>query len=392
MGVDLEWFKALVLRNCIIMMKRSHKVRQSNFELLRIIAMLLIVLHHSMVHGTLRTSGKLVLDTGNPITFAIYNFLAFGGKVGVYIFVLITGYFMINSKISIKKIVKLWLPIFFWAVTITLSYELVTSNFSIGEVVRSVFPIFFNQYWFMTVYFFMYLLIPLMNKAIRSFSIKQELWFIALGIVIMLPNEFFYGAIIGGQLINFVIVYFIGAFISEHGLLWKKWFKKISYWSCWLSVIMILLTSIGFSFAGFSLKSMKLLKDASFLTDGETQTFFCLFIALGLFVWIGSKNLGYHKFINTVAGTTFGIYLIHDNKFVHAILWNKVCHMNSLIGMPIYGVVYVIVVVMSVFAACSLLEFIRKQIFNKLEKRVADKLDTFGSQVLNQVLGNVNID
>ncbi|MBT8993670.1 hypothetical protein BTH81_09150 [Lactobacillus delbrueckii subsp. bulgaricus] len=117
--------------------------------------MLSIVLHHSVVHGTLATSGKVVLKAGNPITFGIYNFLAFGGKVGVYIFVLITGYFMVNSKILVRKIIKLWLPIFFWSVMITLSFEVATHDFSVWKTIKSVFPILFSQYYSMTVYFFL---------------------------------------------------------------------------------------------------------------------------------------------------------------------------------------------------------------------------------------------
>ncbi|MBT9013034.1 hypothetical protein BTI85_09295, partial [Lactobacillus delbrueckii subsp. bulgaricus] len=207
-------------------------------------------------------------------------------------------------------------------------------DFSIKKIVESALPIFFNQYWFMTVYFFLYLLIPLMNEGIRNFSIKQELWFITLGLVIMFPNNFFYGSVVGGQLVNFVVVYFIGAFIREHSLLQEKRFRFLSTWSCWLSVILIFITSFGFSFIGFSLKSVRLLKAASFFTDGSTETFFCLFIALGLFAWIGSKKIGYHKFINTVATTTFGIYLIHDNGLISTLLWIKVFHMENLIGTP----------------------------------------------------------
>lgn len=371
---------------------RQRKVRQSNFELLRIIAMFLIVLHHSMVHGTLTVSGKVVLNMGHPLTFAIYNFLAFGGKVGVYIFVLITGYFMVNSKISIKKITKLWLPIFFWSVTITLSDEIVRHNFSIVKTIKSILPIFFNQYWFMTVYFFMYLLIPLMNKSIKSFSIKQELWCTILGVIIMFPSRFFYGSLVGGQLVNFVIVYFIGAFVREHNLLNKNWFKRWSFCLCWMSISLTVMTAFAFSFIGFRLKNIKLLKAASFLTDGETQTFFCVFIALGFFAWIGSKKLGYHKFINTVATTTFGIYLIHDNVLMRDLLWNKILHMKNLIRMPINGVVYVLLAVLLVFAICSLLEFIRKQIFGGLENSIADKASIFGNQMLKQILNKAHAE
>lgn len=292
---------------------------------------------------------------------------------------------MINSKIAVKNITKLCLPIF-WSFMITLSNEVVKHDFSIGKIIESIFPIFFNQYWFMTVYFFLYLLIPLMNEGIKNFNVKQELYCATLGLVIMLPNNFFYGSIIGGQLVNFVVVYFFGASIRKHNLLQRDWFKRLSFWSCWLSIILTLVVAFGFSFVGFSLKNVKLLKVAGLLTDGVTQTFFCLFIALGFFTWIGSKKLGYYKFVNTVAATTFGIYLIHDNGLMRAFLWIKIFHMENLIGMPIYGVAYALVVVLLVFVSCSLLEFIRKQMFSRLENRIADKVDNSVKQILTVIL------
>ena len=41
------------------------KVRQSNFELLRILAMLMIVMHHLVIHGTLDFSGGGTLSTNS---------------------------------------------------------------------------------------------------------------------------------------------------------------------------------------------------------------------------------------------------------------------------------------------------------------------------------------
>ncbi|MBT8990358.1 hypothetical protein BTH78_08545 [Lactobacillus delbrueckii subsp. bulgaricus] len=68
---------------------------------------------------------------------------------------MITGYFMVNSKILVRKIIKLWLPIFFWSVMITLSFEVATHDFSVWKTIKSVFPILFSQYYSMTVYFFL---------------------------------------------------------------------------------------------------------------------------------------------------------------------------------------------------------------------------------------------
>lgn len=90
----------------------NDKKRQSNFELLRVIAMMMVIIHHSMIHGTLDVS-RTTISQGNQYSLALFCMLAFGGKVGVCVFSLITGYFMLYSHISVRKLVKLWLPIFF---------------------------------------------------------------------------------------------------------------------------------------------------------------------------------------------------------------------------------------------------------------------------------------
>lgn len=72
------------------------KNRDSNIELLRIIAMCLIIFHH-MALNTGIVDGYSI--NGNMI-FGIIG--GIGGKIGVVIFLLITGYFSIN-KISVLK-------------------------------------------------------------------------------------------------------------------------------------------------------------------------------------------------------------------------------------------------------------------------------------------------
>ena len=89
-------------------------IRQSNIELLRIIAMVIIVAHHFAVHGGF----DFPIETVAPNRLWI-QFLALGGKIGVNIFVLISGYFLIDAK-SLKKVkvLKLWLQIFTYSASI----------------------------------------------------------------------------------------------------------------------------------------------------------------------------------------------------------------------------------------------------------------------------------
>lgn len=88
------------------------KRRTSNFELLRIILMILIVAHHYIVN-----SGVIqVINESN--SFEIKNIIALCcggyGKIAINIFVLITGYFMCKSKFKISKWLKLYLEILFY--------------------------------------------------------------------------------------------------------------------------------------------------------------------------------------------------------------------------------------------------------------------------------------
>ena len=73
--------------------------RFSNIEASRILAMFLIVAHHFAVHG-----GVPIWKGDFPMSGNYYftQLFSTGGKIGVDLFVLITGYFICN-KITVWK-------------------------------------------------------------------------------------------------------------------------------------------------------------------------------------------------------------------------------------------------------------------------------------------------
>ena len=79
--------------------------RQSNIELLRIITMIMIVAHHFSVHGNFDFPINTV-----TINRLWIQFIQIGGKIGVDVFVLISGYFLITAdSLKINKAIKMWI-------------------------------------------------------------------------------------------------------------------------------------------------------------------------------------------------------------------------------------------------------------------------------------------
>lgn len=358
-------------------MKKLGKKRLSKYELLRIIAMYLIVLHHSIVHGIFyKLSFSSMAE--NNLKYSVASLLAFGGKVGVFIFVLITGYFMINSKISIRKIIKLWLPIFFWSVSSCLISDIIIGHFSFKNFIMSIFPIYFNQYWFMTVYVFMYCLIPFLNVVVKYICDNKKMLFlfVVVGILIIFPGfpkKLTYGVYTNSQLADFCIVYCVGALVRKSKFL--RNFKTKNIWP----IISILTCCVYFALTIILSLLAQKFNNIIFISYAEklkaAGAFLTLIESFSLFAWISVSNVKYNRTINKIAGLTFGIYLISDSNAFREMIWIKLFHMNNYFNSSILMlVVSTIVISAIVFIVSALLEYIRKIVFGRWENIVSNKV------------------
>lgn len=96
--------------------KSMAKGRNSNIEILRIIAMLMIVLDHYSSHG--------LFGLGSVLEYSVNRYIAniaFQGKIGNALFVLISGYYMCVSRITMRKLFRIWAEtafygLSFWAI------------------------------------------------------------------------------------------------------------------------------------------------------------------------------------------------------------------------------------------------------------------------------------
>ena len=93
--------------------------RNSNLEILRIISMLFIISYHFSIHGF----GEVNFVISNMNNYVIY-FFGILGKIGVDIFILISAYFMINSKFNLKKLFVLGGEVYFYSLAALIIFSL----------------------------------------------------------------------------------------------------------------------------------------------------------------------------------------------------------------------------------------------------------------------------
>ena len=140
------------------------KKRESNIELLRILSMFMIIGHHFSVHG------KFIVEETSFINNIWIQLLFSGGKIGVNIFIIISGFFLINSKkVNINKLIKLLAQLFFYSIIIFIIFVLFRIEpFEIKGLIKHILG--YPVWWFAKAYLILYLFHPYINKFLNSLS------------------------------------------------------------------------------------------------------------------------------------------------------------------------------------------------------------------------------
>ena len=223
---------------CIINSHGVKKVRDANFELLRIIAMLMIIVHHYLIFGGIFNG---VVE--GSFQYYICNIIEYSCIVCVNVYVMISGYYMIKSKIKFKKIIQLELQMLFYSIFMYLwvVYKK-EQDFNIYHLIKNFFPFITNKYWFITAYMGLYLLIPFINKLAEVLDKKEFIrCTIMLGFLICVFKTIYSSNNVlegrnGYSLLWFIFLYIFSGCIR---LYFDKNVKKI--WTFLIYILMIVL-------------------------------------------------------------------------------------------------------------------------------------------------------
>lgn len=354
--------------------------RQVNYELLRITAMFMVVTLHYLNHmGMLFVPGS---DGGaNRI---LGTFIESFSIVAVNVYVLISGYFLVEAGFKVKRIVILICQILFYAILIPLimmGTGIVLFSEGAGDglygILPYIFPIQTEHYWFATAYVIMYLFSPVINVAVRGMSKRQlqitlaGLLFFFCGIKSLLPVQLVTDRF-GYDFGWFVCVYLVAAYIRLYGVTLFTTARRawMIYGGCGILTFAIV---TGLWYLNKTTGAFAYYMTVPF----HYNYFLCLLGAVALFYAFGHIKIKEGKtagLICRISPLTFGVYLFHE----HIDIRNEwAVWIEDFIG-PILGtgsfIIHWLISVVLVYGAGIFIDTIRLYIFSYIGRHMEKAL------------------
>ncbi len=350
------------------------KKREMNFELLRMIAMCMIIGLHYLDKGNVLGNFVEVQDIKGYIPWIFEAF--FFCSVNVY--VLISGYFLVEKEIKIKKAFTLWGQVLFYSLLlggIALGFGLTDlEDLNIYRLAYYLFPLVTEHYWFVTAYILLYLLLPFMNPVLKKMEQKQmrNSLLLLAGVLCISKTILPLNLAIdknGYDVLWFICLYLTGAYYKRFGFAYVSTKAR--------GILLYVFSSTGIFLCSFVLKTIY--TKTGHLQDIVTYAYsynhlLCYLAAIGLFVCfshIAIKSEKAGKIIGTFASASFGVYLLHEHMDFRYVWqpWLMMEKQAESVGFPVlmFGSILL------VFFVCAMIETVRQKVFQKIREVVKKK-------------------
>ena len=348
------------------------KHRESNIELFRIILMLLIVAHHYVANSS-------VLDAISmpPYTWKHYFLYVFGmwGKIGINCFVLITGYFMCKSEITIRKFLQLLLEVIFYNISIYTIFALSGyESFSLKDMLMAFNPVKSISDGFTSCFLVYYLLIPFLNAMVNHITKKQHAMLIGLCMLFFviwdrIPGVEYQYNYVGWFCVLHIIASYIRFYLHVYDDGASNWCDALLIITGGGGAVIAVIGQCIMIEQGWHVGwQYKWVVDCNAIVG----------VISSVMMFIGFKGLRikYSPLINSIAVSTFAVLLIHANSdTMRRWLWHDVCHNVDWVGSP-YMPLHAIGCVLAIFSACVVIDKIRIYAFEKPTFKIVDDILT----------------
>ncbi len=295
--------------------------RNMGVELFRVVSMMMVVLLHVLGHGGVYSYAGSLTDN-----YKVAWFLETLAYCSVNCYALISGFANVKSGFKFRRIIYLWLEVVTLNVglTVVMHFFVPTATVTEDYWLRAFFPLTRRAFWYFCAYFFMFPLIPILNKGILSLKKYQHIIICfmlmapAVFRIIMKKDNYVLGS--GYSALWLVCLYIIGAYFRIYGApKWAKWFVTLpvffgTTFIAWYYKIHIeMMRKEGMEFAGEVVtKDSELYTNRGILISYISPCMVIMAVCLLLFfMQIKIKHKVPKVIISNLGKATFGVFILH---------------------------------------------------------------------------------
>lgn len=323
--------------------------RKSNLEILRIVSMCLVLMLHYIPTRMIPNHETINSSLLESLINLELRSLAF---VGVNCFILISGYFGINWKL--KSFISLIYRIIFWSFCSYLMALFLSPYFLNcpleykGNIINNIFTL----RWFVGAYICLYVFSPILNKFLNSTTQKELglfiLAFYALIFIfgwVLKSNEFNEGM----NMLSLSGIYLIGGYL-------KRYTVRFTNLEVWTDLLVYL--GIGFSLVILSVIALRF--NISKSLYGYLNP---LIIVQSVYLFLFFKKIKIKNtiIINTIAASSFSVYLLHDDVCLRPI-YNSICEIINSYG-SFLSLILIFIFFSLLFIICMMIDKVGNEIF-----------------------------
>lgn len=289
--------------------------RNSSFEAIKVIAVIMIVLSHSIpdTGGYIGGYDTCVINlyiANKDITYFVLRIFRNLGQIGNDIFVVCSAWFLLDSKqVNVNKIVSMIGDGFIVSVIMLSAFIIAGFRFPTLYLIKQFFPITLGNTWYITVYLLLYAIHPLLNIVIDKLD-KRTLLRVDIGFILLYCCNCFImnnSVLSYSDLLAFIGIYFIVAYV-------KLYMRSVTRNKMY-GVAIVIIGIVGWFMEKFIILLLGL-KISMFSNQAQKGNIFInpcyIIIAVGLLI-IANNLTFYHGVVNYISSLSFLIYIIHCN-------------------------------------------------------------------------------
>ena len=164
-----------------------HPSHNYGIDLLRLLAFVYVIVLHTIGHG-----GIIQNSPAGSHQYMLAAGMEIWACCAVNLFGLISGYVGFRDKKEEKawkaralSYLELWLQVVFYAVVPSLiQFFLMPGSLEAGSILRGFFPVTTGAYWYFSAYTGLFLLMPVLNAALRSLDVRYLKRFLVIFLVV----------------------------------------------------------------------------------------------------------------------------------------------------------------------------------------------------------------